>query len=278
VTSVVTLEVDPTRIARRLALACAIAVVGLAWLDWQIAWGGRNLAGPLRRFCDAAREDGLAAWVATTQAAVIAAVAWACAVLVRRADVSSTRRAAWIAVAVVMTWLALDDGTQLHERLGTMLDDGLRATRRDPQATGALAWLGRYPSYGWQLAVGPPLAAAAVFLLAFLLRELGTPRARRILVAACAAVALAVAMDFIEGLDRDHPWNFYARLAASERLDDWSHRRFDASAFATVLHAGRVLEELIEIAAGTALLALLLRHLVRLAPELRLRASGAAGE
>jgi len=269
----ITFEVAPARLARTLALAWGAVALVLLCLDWRIAWDGTALPGQLRRFCNVAREDGLAAWVATVQAAVTAIVAWGCAVVARRAGASRLRRAGWIVTALVVSWLALDDGTQLHERLGSMLDHALRPTRRDPDATGLVAWIGRYPSYGWQIVVGPPLVMAAAFLLGFLTRELRSRKARAVLVGACAAVALTIAMDFVEGLDRDHPWNLYAGLAASERFDDWSHRRFETSAYETVLHAARVLEELIELAAGTALLGLLLRQLLSLAPELRVRRS-----
>jgi hypothetical protein len=233
----------------------------LAFLDWQVAWGGTAVPAPLRRLCNVAREDGLAAWVATVQAAALACVAWLYWGVVRRRRAARFRRIGWLASALVLSWVAVDDGARVHEALGSMFDALLERARRDPEVTGIAAWLGRYPSYGWQLVVLPPLALGGAGVFVFLARELTGRRARSLLVGVVFALGMAVAMDFVEGLDREHPWNAYARVAMIPGLDDWSHRRFEQSAWATVLHSARVLEELLEIAAGSVLLALLVDHL-----------------
>lgn len=272
-----TFELDPREVAGRWLVAMGLVLLGLAWLDWVVAWDGDDWPDAIRRLCNAAREDGLASWLATVQAAATAALAWACWRVVRAGDASARRRAGWLLVALVTTWLAVDEGARLHERLGTVLDGALRTARRDPQAGGVAGWLARYPSYGWQLVVAPPLAAAALFFLAFLGREAGGGWPRRALWWGLALVAAAVALDFVEGLDREHPWNVHARLAADEGLDDWSRRRFGTSAYATIRHVARVAEELVELWAGALFIAVLLACLLRVAPEIRLRAR-AAGE
>jgi len=274
----VTLDVDPPAAARRWLVGVGVVLLGLAWLDWQVAWGGNGWPDAIRRLCNVAREDGLASWLATVQAAASAAVAWACWRIVRHVDASTRRRAGWLVVALVTTWLAVDEGARVHERLGTVVQDSLAAARRDPQAGGVAGRLARYPSYGWQLVVAPPLAAAALFLLAFLGHEAGGGWARRALWVAYALIGTAVALDFVEGLDREHPWNLYAMLAANEGFDDWSHRRFGTSAYNTVLHLGRVVEELIELWGGALFVAVLLACLFRIAPEIRLQARAPAGK
>jgi hypothetical protein len=215
----------------------------------------------LRRLCNAAREDGIASWVATVQAAAIAGAAWACWAAARHDPATHPRRHGWLLVALVLSWVAFDDGARVHEALGTMVDEWLDPIRRDPEATGILAWVGRYPSYGWQLIVAPPLGVAGALGCWFFAREVRGSATRRLLVAMLLIFAVTLAMDFVEGLDRDHPWNVWARFAVDERLDDWSHRRFDTSAFATLQHGARVVEELLEVAGGTVLLVLLLGHL-----------------
>jgi len=268
----VSLDIDARAAVGRWLVAVGAVLVGLALLDWLVAWDGEGWPDAIRRLCNAAREDSLASWVATVQAAGIAAVAWACWRVVREGDASPRRRVGWLVVALVTTWLAVDEGARVHERLGTVVDAALRTARRDPQTGGVVGWLGRYPSYGWQLVVAPPLAAAALFFLVFLGREAGGGWARRALWVGCALVGVAVALDFVEGLDREHPWNAYAHLAAGERFDDWSRRRFGTGAYATTLHLGRVVEELIELWAGALFLGVLVACLFRAAPEIRLRA------
>ena len=67
-------------------------------------------------------------------------------------------------------------------------------------------------------------------------------------------------------------------FAANEGFDDWSHRRFGTSAYNTVLHLGRVVEELIELWGGALFVAVLLACLFRIAPEIRLQARAPAGK
>ena len=53
-----------------------------------------------------------------------------------------------------------------------------------------------------------------LFLLVFLWRELKPRHAGVLVLAALSCFAFAVGLDFIEGLDRDHPLNVYARIDA----------------------------------------------------------------
>jgi hypothetical protein len=90
-------------------------------------------------------------------------------------------------------------------------------------------------------------------------------------VAAVACFALAVAFDFVEGLDPEHPWNLHAWLAERMSLEPGARRRFGQSAFRSVRHFSKSLEECLEMLATTLLWCVLLRHLARIAPELRIR-------
>jgi len=73
----------------------------------------------------------------------------------------------------------------------------------DPQS-GLLGGLyGLYPSYTWQLLLGPVFAALGVFIIWFLLRELPSLRLKVLTMAAIGLFGLAFALDFIEGMNSD---------------------------------------------------------------------------
>ena len=98
-------------------------------------------------------------------------------------------------------------------------------------------------------------------LLGFLWLELGTSGSRAILVGAISLLALAVGLDFIEGLDADHPWNAYTWAADHFDIEPWTRSRFGRSAFETLRHFSKSVEETMEMAAHSFLWFLVLRHL-----------------
>ena len=263
-TAETTVVLDRARLRRCGVFGGLAVLILLATLDW-LAWSHPAWPGPLRRLCNASREDGLASWAATVVAAMTAIVAWLWWAMVRHLGARRRRIVGWAVAAIVLSWIAVDDGARVHERLGTMHDQARRA-----RETGG--YDGRtgpaYPSYGWQVVVGPPLAVAGVLAWGVLFVEVS--RARRWwLVMAGGAIATAIAMDFVDGLERDHPWNLLDAAARTDGLDDWSHRRLGVSAFATIQHGARALEELIELGAAIVILLVLVDGLLALVPVVR---------
>lgn len=215
----------------------------------------------LRGWFDATSERGLGSWVSNTQALLLALTLWALAAVHRQRGASWGRRAGWTALALLFSYLALDDATRLHERVGTAFGESAASA-------GAL---GRFPSYYWQLLFGPPLAAAGAFMAVFLWREFQTRRLRLLVVGALALLGGAVALDFIDGLGEGHPWSLYALAAERWSLDAWTPAAFGRSGYDTVVHLSRAVEESTEMLAMTLLWAALLLHLGATVERVELR-------
>lgn len=246
------LRLQPGRVVRDLVfvMLCLEALVLL--LDAWLYCGGVIASPELRTLFDASSEEGLAAWLGVTQSGLLALTLWAMAGLYGQAGLARRRRLGWTVLAACFSYLALDDGVGLHERIGT----AFAASEAAEVGIG-----GAFPSYYWQLLLGPAFAAMGLFVLAFLWRELRTARRRLLLCGALILLALAVAMDFVEGLNPAHPLNVYAALAMAGDLEPLTERLFGLSAYGAVLHFGMALEEVIEMAAMTMLWAAVLRHL-----------------
>ena len=108
-----------------------------------------------------------------------------------------------------------------------------------------------FPSFTWQLLFVPVFGALGLLVAVFLWRELATGRSRALIVVALLLFALAVALDFVEGLDEFHPWNLYAVLADSTDLWVFTEDRFGQSGYDTLRHFSRSLEEFCEMLATT---------------------------
>ena len=105
-----------------------------------------------------AAEHSIAGWYATTLTFVVALAGWANFGLVRSVERVTWRRAGWLTISLLFTYLSLDDGAEVHEHLG----EGLK----DTPLLGEL--ITAYPSYAWQVVAGPVFVGLGGFMLFFL--------------------------------------------------------------------------------------------------------------
>ena len=192
----VLVPVAPARIARWVFACCLILEIAFVLLDYHVNYGRLTEVGAIRRLTNIAREDGLASWFGTTQTLLVALTAWGILLLTRAGQAPVWRRGGWLIVAITFTYMAVDDGAQLHERLGTLssaLQDGSRSSLLD-----------LFPSYAWQVLFVPLFSLFGVMLAVFLWYELDGRAALLLVVSALACFAVAVGLDFIEGLNGPH--------------------------------------------------------------------------
>ena len=185
------MTLDAGRVARLVLIGCLGIELLFVLLDYHVNFGRLTDIGALRRMTNIAREDGLASWFGTTQTLLAGLTAWTIALLVRSQGAPRWRKAGWTAVAGFFTYLAIDDGAQVHERLGTVF-----RTLSEQGNPSALAF---FPSYSWQLFLGPVFAVLGLGMAVFLWRELPDRVGRGLVFGALTCLALAVGLDFFEG-------------------------------------------------------------------------------
>ena len=108
-----------------------------------------------------------------------------------------------------------------------------------------------FPSYPWQLVVGPFFAAMGVYIVIFLFRELPTPRLKELVALAIGLFIIAIAMDFVEGME-DEPLD---RLADTLSVDA-----------GRLVHFSKSVEEFLEMLGTSMFLFVFLKKLVGLTP------------
>ena len=223
-------------------LACELL---LFLLDLTVNWRQGSDTGAIRRLFNTAREDSLAGWFAVTQTFVVALLAWTLVIIQRSSGAGGWRRWGWLIIALLFTYMAMDDGAKIHERLGTW----------SKSFTATSSAVDAYPSYAWQLILGPFFAAMGLFLLVFLWIELTEPMHRLGIIAALACLTLAVGLDVLEGLEGGYGW-----LAQSSGLR-----------LKMLEHFSRSLEECLEMLGMSLFLIVFLAHLSRCYPHITLR-------
>lgn len=243
-----------------VALTAVICEIALVLFDLLLNYARPYGSGAMRRLFNITREDGLASWFATTQTLLIALTLWLLWALVRREGGPPLRRRGWLAVALFFSYMTIDDGAMIHERIGTALAGGFRSPSRTDGS-----WVSRlidlFPSYNWQLFLMPLFAVAGLLLLLFLWRELTEKRSRMLLLVALACLAIAVGLDFVEGLDLEHPWNLHVRVNRVVGFDATADAWFGKTGVDAIEHFSKSIEEFLEMLANTLMWVVFLRYL-----------------
>jgi hypothetical protein len=250
------LEFDAGRVITVLFFGLVGVEVFFVLADAIINVGRLTELSPVRRFFNITREDGIASWFAVTQTWMLGMTAAFLYALVRAGDAARWRRLGWEIIAIFLIYMAVDDGAQFHERIGTSVKTMLHGEDYDSEEYVA----GFFPSYTWQLVFLPMFAAFGLFILWFLNKELQSARDKRLVVVAVGLLVLAVVADFFEGLDIDHSLN----------LHGWIMTNWDLSEY-EVRHYSKSIEEFMEMLAMTLLWVTFLRHLVSIAPRIDLK-------
>ena len=263
----VQLTFDPHRVVRNIFVFCVVANVSFFLLDFFINYLRLADAGAIRRLFNTAKENGLAAWFGVTQTVMVALTLWLTFVTVKQQGGSKWRRIGWLVLALFITYMAVDDGSSLHERLGSAFD---ASTRDAPDESWGPAMLGIFPSYTWQILFVPLFGALGLFTLVFLWRELDEQRAKIFVAVALACFVLAVGLDFVEGLDPAHRWNLYTQLSDRLELDGLSTKGY-RTPYQVLRHFSKSIEESLEMLGMTILWIVFLRHWIRSTGDLRVR-------
>ena len=235
---------------------CVGIEITLVLLDAFVNVEHGSSHGSIRRLFNITREDALPSFFAVTQTVLVSMTLWLIVALMRGRDGVRRVTIGWVVLAIFFTFMAIDDGSKLHERVGsafkaaTQMGESAGAERR-----GQIWKL--YPSYAWQVVFGPLYMALGVFMVVFLWRVLDSFDQRVVVVAALACFVAAVGLDFIEGIDGAH----------EKVAKQWSARRY------VVRHYSKSLEEFLEMFGTTLLLAVFLNHIARIAPRIEIRFS-----
>lgn len=234
------MNLDSQRIPLRIFVACVAIELLLVFLDSTINFHHYSDTGAIRRLFNMTREDGLASWFMVLQTIVAAITLLLISLIERDRQATTKKHWYWAILALFFLYLSADDAAKIHERLGTLYDSY--------GSDNGIASL--FPSYGWHVAVLPFFVVAGLAMLGFLWKEITTPYARALLLLAPLIMALAISLDFVEGLEHDHPWNLYT----------WFSEYWQISPN-TIRHFGKTLEEFLEMLSISLLLMLFIRKL-----------------
>jgi len=206
----------------------------LVFFDATLNYGKWTDIGAIRRLFNLAREDSLGNWFASTQTLFVRLILWLRFLRNRRAEL--WKAWGWGLLAVFFTYLAIDDGASIHERVGTAV-----------KTFGSVEF---FPSYTWHIVFGPFLSIIGLIIFRFLVRELKNHTLRLLCVLGMSCYVIAVGLDFVEGLEGG-----YDPLITALSIDP-----------TTLRHFAKVFEEFLEMLGTTTFLVCFLSHFTRISP------------
>lgn len=270
--SVLEVAVGPRRAVGRLIGACLLVEVLFVILDYFINLGRATDIVPLRHLFNIASEDGLGSWFSSAQTLLMGVTLWGIRACARNDPGSSiAARRGWLVLAVLFVYMAVDDGAQIHERLGTTFDELLHPS----SAAGGPSWIAQlvsiFPSYMWQISILPALGLAAAVGFASIWGDLGAHRLRGLVLAGLGILVVAETLDFFEGLDTNHPWNLYTNISRHFDIEPWTMMRFHRTAYDTLEHVSKSIEEYLEMLGSSLLWLAFLKRLTSFSGTVRLR-------
>ena len=232
-----TLAINSKRLLWVVFGFCLGIVVLLFTLDWIINWQEASSRVSIRKMFSTTEEHSIAGWFAATLTFVVAMTAWAIVVLCRYNSASFWRRFGWIVIAILFSYLSVDDGAAIHEHLG----GGLK------QAPVIGDVIDAWSSYSWHIVILPFFVAMGLFMLFFLWREFSHRNEKLGMLAAFSCLGIAVVQDYIEGTIEEYDW-----FEINYGMDS-----------PAILHFAKSLEECLEMLGMTLFLIVFLSHLMR---------------
>lgn len=260
------------RFALYLLAFCVTAEVLFIIADWHINYAEMFRIGAIQRLFNATREDGIGSWFAVTQTFLAALTALAVFKVRRTQDEHSWWPYGWLVIALFFFYMSMDDGAKIHERMGTTF----KVLNRDSEAIGGTL-LSYFPSYTWQLVFLPAFGSLGLFTLGYLWMDSDDMLLRLLVLTAIGCFVTAVGMDFVEGLEPDHPANLYTIIVRNVDIREYTVRTFRETPFTTLRHFSKTFEESIEMLGNSLLWYVFLRRLGASAHEVRIRFANALG-
>jgi len=226
----ININLNINRISRNIFIFCFTAALGFVLLDLFVNYYELTRFKIIHRFCNIAREDSFASWFGTTQTFMVALTLWLLFFLLNHAQQPRLKVWGWFLIAGLFTYIAVDDGIELHERLGSVFEIAFKPR---PYLGLPLSWpsklLQYFPSYPWQVLFAPFFGVMGLFAFIFLWREFRLNHVKLLLILAMACFVIAVGLDFIEGLNKYHKWNIHTMILERYELREYTVRHFSKS-------------------------------------------------
>lgn len=271
---------DSKRLTKRVLITLVICALFILVADLSLNYFRLINIGPIKRFFNITREDGIANFFSAILLVANGTVLFLLYWFTKVAKKSKKIIYGWLILALFFMFMGIDDATKFHERVGSTVkilvtgeNSQNSSPSQDPQPVDQNAQalsenspddpsvFDKFQSYPWQIIFGPFFGAMGFFVLVFLWINLPHTHSRILFVSALAFYVMAVGLDYIEGLGTS-PYERVTILIGEKSP-------------AKLVHLGKAIEETLENLGHIFFLVCYLNHLqnqVKAEPFIELKA------
>ena len=240
-----TFEINEYSLPKRMFWYLWLVCCGLVACDSVLTFHDVTGYYVFNRVFDMTREESIPNWYASI---LLFCIALTCAVTytIQRRRVDRRDALPWVFFAGFFTFLSMDDGAKIHERLGSFFRE--LAEEGDGVFTVFQPVLEAASTYSWQIFVLPVFLFFAFFILLWGFNNISVRETHRWILLGGFFIAIALGLDYFEGL-------------VDNGVVDLEGRPLSVN---TIEHYQRVLEEFSEMTGFICILRGLCVHLLSL--------------
>lgn len=246
-----TFEINEYSLPKRMFWYLWLVCCGLVACDSVLTFHDVTGYYVFNRVFDMTREESIPNWYASI---LLFCIALTCAVTytIQRRRVDRRDALPWVFFAGFFTFLSMDDGAKIHERLGSFFRE--LAEEGDGVFTVFQTVLEAASTYSWQIFVLPVFLFFAFFILLWGFNNISVRETHRWILLGGFFIAIALGLDYFEGL-------------VDNGVIDLEGRPLSVN---TIEHYQRVLEEFSEMTGFICILRGLCVHLLSLETHISL--------
>ena len=192
-----TFEINEYSLPKRMFWYLWLVCCGLVACDSVLTFHDVTGYYVFNRVFDMTREESIPNWYASI---LLFCIALTCAVTytIQRRRVDRRDALPWVFFAGFFTFLSMDDGAKIHERLGSFFRE--LAEEGDGVFTVFQPVLEAASTYSWQIFVLPVFLFFAFFILLWGFNNISVRETHRWILLGGFFIAIALGLDYFEGL------------------------------------------------------------------------------
>jgi hypothetical protein len=246
-----TFEVNDYVLPKKLFWSLWFVCCGLVVCDSVLTFHDVTGYYVFNRVFDMTREESIPNWYASI---LLFCIALTCVLTyaIQRLRVERQVAAPWLFFGAFFTFLSMDDGAKIHERLGSFFRE--LAEEGDGMFTTFQPLLEAASTYSWQIFVLPVFLFCAFFMLLWGFNNISVGETHRWIILGGFFIATALGLDYFEGLVDNEVIELEGRALSVNAIE----------------HYQRVLEEFLEMTGFICILRGLCVHLLSLESQISL--------
>jgi len=241
----VTFELKRRWLSYRVLMICVLCEIALLLMEYFLNFTKGIETDYVREIFDLAEDHGLAGWFAVIQTFMVGITLLLIFGVSKHLGHNFFTGFAWLLLAAFFIYMSADDAAMIHESLGSAFGDSQEANPPAPDSFMAKVY-DVFPSYNWQFAILPFFVALGIFMVCFLWVQTDIKQ-KWMMVIAVGSMAFAIALDFVDGMDEDHPYNLMRIAIETWDIDGFTLRHYNEIAWDALEQWSMALEETLEM-------------------------------